>query len=947
MKDSSTHRAHYFSVMLKFIGFSAALLLLSFTGFSQNTKGDRPPVKNQRQIRETKVKSYKRKEKGSTRDIAGRRLRTKSQSSANRANAKYPQPSPYSRRNKKQPEKPAQPLGRIFSQPPRESRTRAWKGDVSGYHLKRMKPTGSDAARNNVYPQKGPYVRYARKQPKARPPIYSKTIKGTAFVRHKPRVEERAWKGGADHGPIKNQSATGSFRNTYSQKGPYVAYYRKHLNRKEKPVSNRKELSQVRRFSRTPRSQASPAYATPSGSKSFIQRGKKNVYWGKYQKKERAVTSDITGGPLRTRNYKTMPPGLVGRDSLRFFGKKPFGDRSKRGAGGYLSATGKGQRGWRGDISGWRLRKSGKGKGEVAGKFVFPRKLSVSQKFKRGEKIQGSGFETRTKRGEQPQLQSVANVVYARDLGSKKMKGIKPGKGGGGSIRGKWNNNGQPLGGRGPGAGTIGAARYSGSFHQRAGFSQRGIGYSGNIRRGLESGFFWEGMKYRGNIKRSSIKGYSFAGVGYSGNLKRRSGFGAQGAGYSGNLKPRAGFGTQGAGYSGNLKQRRGFGTQGAGYSGNLKQQKGFGTQGAGYSGNLKQRRGFGTQGAGYSGNLKQRRGFGAQGAGYSGNIRQRRFEKGGGSVSGNLWNNNNQSVMQNSITPQGAAALRYGGNIERVGAVKKFNENGVNYSGYIKRGELSTGFKDDGVNYSGRIRRSSIRGFGEQGVGYAGNIKFKRPAKGGGSVSGKLMNNDFTKIPVKTPSSPDAVAIRYSGRIKLPRFKKSYTQNPVAAKESLKKRPPTETTFAVGNLQVLVKQGKYTRNPRASKYALPGVAPTGASVKASEYARSMKQYWHYKHNPNSASGALKVVDRGKAMARVHDYQGNVKMHKYSDSRLHPDAQFAHGYRDNVKGERTVVMSVKLLWGKLFRKSETQPENLKEKIRRPRYDKKEKGLWNE
>ena len=108
-----------------------------------------------------------------------------------------------------------------------------------------------------------------------------------------------------------------------------------------------------------------------------------------------------------------------------------------------------------------------------------------------------------------------------------------------------------------------------------------------------------------------------------------------------------------------------------------------------------------------------------------------------------------------------------------------------------------------------------------------------------------------------------------------------------------------------------------------------------------------MKQYWHYKQNPHSADGALKVIMPGKAMARINDYQGNVKMHKYSGSRLHPDAQFAHGYRDNVKEERTFLMNVKLIWGKLFRKSETQPENLKEKNRRPRYDKREKGLWYE
>ena len=127
----------------------------------------------------------------------------------------------------------------------------------------------------------------------------------------------------------------------------------------------------------------------------------------------------------------------------------------------------------------------------------------------------------------------------------------------------------------------------------------------------------------------------------------------------------------------------------------------------------------------------------------------------------------------------------------------------------------------------------------------------------------------------------------------------------------------------------------------------MPGIAPTKSSVKASEYARSKKQYWHYKHNPNSDDEALKVIEPGKAMARINDFQGNVKMHNFSGSRLHPDAQFAHGSRDNVKEERTLMINVKLIWGKLFRKSETQPENLKEKIRRPRYDKREKAMWNE
>jgi hypothetical protein len=70
-------------------------------------------------------------------------------------------------------------------------------------------------------------------------------------------------------------------------------------------------------------------------------------------------------------------------------------------------------------------------------------------------------------------------------------------------------------------------------------------------------------------------------------------------------------------------------------------------------------------------------------------------------------------------------------------------------------------------------------------------------------------------------------------------------------------------------------------------------------------------------------------------------------MSKPHGKNLHPDAQFAHSNRDNVKHERTILMSVKLAWSKLFRKGANQPSSVKEKIRKPRYDKKEKELWKD
>jgi hypothetical protein len=40
-----------------------------------------------------------------------------------------------------------------------------------------------------------------------------------------------------------------------------------------------------------------------------------------------------------------------------------------------------------------------------------------------------------------------------------------------------------------------------------------------------------------------------------------------------------------------------------------------------------------------------------------------------------------------------------------------------------------------------------------------------------------------------------------------------------------------------------------------------------------------------------------------------------------------------------------MLTNFKLWWAKLFKKSETQPDHLKEKYKKPRYDKREEGLW--
>ncbi len=882
----------------KVIGLGLCLLFVGGPAMAQNTKGDRPAQSNQRQVRETRQKSVKRKRPGKTKDIAGRRLRTKGSSSANRANANIRQPSTYTRRPQGGGERAAAPRGRTFSRSPKESTRRAWKGDVSGYRLRRMKPQGLDAARHNVYPQKGPYVQHLRKQPKARPPVYSKTIKGRRFVKHKPRGE-RAWTGGLEHGPVRNQSATGSVRNTYSQKGPYVAHYRRQAKKGTTVHDNRRHTSKVKRYSRPPVTGGGQPRVYPSSrSRSYVQRGRKNVYWGKYQKKEKGVTTDLTGGPVRTRNYKSPAAGLVGRDTLKFFGRKPSGDRAPRAsASGYPSATRKGARGWKGDVAGWPVRS--------------PRKPV--------DRAQGPLKPAEPGMG----------AIWLKLIFNKNFKGVRPKDRIPDTREARFQGNiprqdaTRTFDSQGIG--------YSGSKKRGRSQGKSGIGYAGKMRRGTGPGFEKSSVGYSGNIRQRGGKAFSGDFIDYSGTIKRgRKQFNGDYVGYSGTIKrgPKT-FSGDYVGYSGTIKREpKTFSGDYVGYSGTQKRRKpNYSRDGAGYRGDIetvgpvKQ---FELAGVGYRGFMKRgEKGYEYQGEGSPGKLRAKRPAKGGGSVSGVLWNNNQSALAKNPPL---------------IG--------GINYSGRVKAKRPAKG----GGSISGSLWNNNESALAKNppligGINYSGRMKAKRPAKGGGTVSGVLWNNNESAL-AKNP--PTIGGINYSGRIKAKRPDKGggtvsgvlWNNNESAL---AKKFPSGGGDIQSSKVRVKAKNAKHNKNSKPG--ALPGLAPTKASVKASEYSRAMKVQWNYRHNPNSAAAARKTIAPGKAEGRIGDYQGNVKMRKHVISGMHPDSKFAHLEEDNVKEERGLLTNVKLFWQKIFHKNGNQPSSVKDKQKKLQYDKREKGLW--
>ena len=712
---------------------------------------------------------------------------------------------------------------------------------------------------------------------------------------------------------FKSSTAQSARNNVYPNTNNYfVNNPSPHPRDNQRAISNRRQLSKAASMNTKREPPRRKKRITPrSASSSFITRGRKNVYWGKFRKGERPITTDITGRSLRAKNFHSPGLGVIPANDV-YRSRKRYGDRPYKGTftTGFVSSGKKSERAWRGDVSGHTIRTRPPKVSQVPGDREYSNYLSDSFTRKRYN------------------------------------KSITP-RGGGGSVRRGFNNKGQPILVRQPGIGAN-MGNYRGNIRgQGKAFNLEGLGYSGFMksRRPLKGG--------------GSVSGRGFRNNGQPINVKA-PGIGANMGNYSGNIKAQVKtFNQEGLNYSGNIKSRRPL--------------KGGGS----ISGRL-------FNNGGRAINVKAP-GIGANMGNFSGNIKSTRPVKGGGSISGS-WNNRGRAVAVKAPGIGAKYVGQYQGFIKRYEISPGFGYQGEMYKGSIKtrRPEKGGGSNSEIVwnNGGNAINRKSYSPAALKISVYAGSIKARRPEKGGGSISGKLWNNKEQPILTKAPALASANEMGYSGRIRLPFFKRKYIRNPKADKEALKMIRPDKSTYEVAGLQIRVKQKEYERNKLAAKGSLKGVTPGRNSLKAAEYGGHLKIVWSYKHNPrshdlalktikpsnsfvrgnayagglkmkkyvhnpNSYKNALDVLAPGRAVARIKDYQGNLKMNKPQGKNLRPDAQFAHGFRDNVKQDRTFLMNIKLKWAKLFRKNASQPDAVKEKVRRPRYDKKERDLWKD
>lgn len=831
---------------LKILCLGILVLLLGIPSFAQNTKGDKPAPSS----RETRFKTPKKqKQKRQT----SRRVR--------RGDDKAGQPTSLPPPRKRTGERPGKPIRPTFSKS-RPEKQRAWKGDITG---RRIQPRSSAGRARNIYPQpestnyssrtlrrsgrdnENPNLKRVRRMQRksddkakvGRPirPMFSKS---------RPPKKERAWRGDLTGRRIRTTRSPGKSDNplignagrmqgTFPSKARRAGLVPGRFSGRAKNVYSTSGFwSRKPQLNRRGAKQSgagvvagSPGQRRRIGNRKIVPRSASASYtarrstnpWAHFRRSKRkqgAVTTDLAGNKLRTRNFETQRP-ILGNPTLNYRRRMAAGERPYKGpaAGGHLSRSKTGQRAWRGDVTHRAIRGGkpprhgeraflgmlkGRGPGKVGGAATYKGNIRTGRK----------GF------GDQGEEYS-GNIRSHRFLK------------GGGSVSGRvWNNKGLPIQGKTPGKG---AAR---------------IGYQGNIRVG-KRGFTDQGEEYAGNIKRG-----------------------------------RRGFTDQGEEYSGNIKRRR----------------KDFNNQGEEYKGNIP---------------MNRRRGFGDQGEEYAGNIKARRPDKGGGSRSGKIWNNNQSPIAVRVPSGKSARIAGYQGNI-----------------------------------------RAGRKGFTDQGEEYAGNIRARRPDKGGGSVSGKIWNNQGKPILGKEYSNQARQAARFTGEYKAKRPEKgggsisgklwNNNEKPILV------RVPKNREGANFGGDVKLSRNHYTRNPNSAAGALRGEKASAATLKAQKYSRGVRLNWDYVKNPSSADAAQRTREPGKAFYRSGDYQGNIKLKRFDLSakkERHPDARFVKTNKNNVAEEKDILTNFKLWWARLFRKSETQPDHLKEKGRKPRYDNGEAGLWYE
>jgi hypothetical protein len=310
----------------------------------------------------------------------------------------------------------------------------------------------------------------------------------------------------------------------------------------------------------------------------------------------------------------------------------------------------------------------------------------------------------------------------------------------------------------------------------------------------------------------------------------------------------------------------------------------------------------------------------------FQGNIKTRKPLKGGGSISGTIWNNKGNPLARRYEPFEGA---QFQGNFKSQRVLK------------------GAGGSISGTMWNNKGNPLARRYEPFEGTQFQGNFKAQRALKGaGGSISGTIWNNKEKPL-----------ARRYEP------FKGTQFQG--ALKSSQFKTPGQSEGTEYGRVKSVI-----FLTPQKAKNYKPFVNVTGqgkpTQSEGTEYGQTRKLFFM---SPKSGSRENTSVSKKNKPENINygqvqsiffitpskakNYKGYVSKDPQilelftSRKQMHPSYSYTQGDAKNAKEEKEKVFKFKVWWAKIFGSNGNQPQNLKSREKRPRYDKRESGIWYE
>ena len=310
----------------------------------------------------------------------------------------------------------------------------------------------------------------------------------------------------------------------------------------------------------------------------------------------------------------------------------------------------------------------------------------------------------------------------------------------------------------------------------------------------------------------------------------------------------------------------------------------------------------------------------------YAGRMKAPAPPRGGGGSITRHWNNGGSPIVGKGINANSEAISNYqgrrkyrkplkggGGSITRHWNNK---EEPLSGKGRYPKNENISG-------YQGKMKLNAMPSYGKgkEGV-YAGDRKAKKPLKGGGGSITTHWNNKGEPLEGRGITGTDKDMMAYQGKMKAP--------DKIEQSDGTERGRTRSLSFIkIGDPEHMGLHRE--ANNKKVNNRLP-----------KELSR--KQRLRLKE----AEG----LDNGRSRAftfwAIGDptQGGLMRSPTQAKGRLHPSSAYTASNKSrNSIEEKEQPVKLKICWAKLFKKNSNQPDSVKEKPSRPRYDKGERSIW--